>query len=110
MTGAIRVLVADDHIPTRTGVRLALENRGFEVCAEAGDAAEAIEAATRAYELAWCDGPPFAYHWGLQAAKAHLQALGAPEPPMPPFDESNYEPMPEVEIDPPDAPEDEEPA
>ena len=45
MTGAIRVLVADDHIPTRTGVRLALENRGFEVCAEAGDAAEAIEAA-----------------------------------------------------------------
>ena len=48
----------------------------------------------------WCDGPPFAYHWGLEKAKAHLAALGAPEPVLPPFDESKYEPMPEIEIDP----------
>jgi RNA polymerase sigma factor (sigma-70 family) len=47
VTESIRVLVADDHIPTRTGVRLALEGHGFEVCAEAGGALEAIEAAER---------------------------------------------------------------
>jgi tetratricopeptide (TPR) repeat protein len=67
-----------------------------------GNHSAAIDAATKAYRLAWCDGPPFAYHWGLIAAQKHLQELGAPEPAMPPFDESRFEPMPEVEIDPPD--------
>ena len=67
-----------------------------------GNTAKAIEAATKAYRLAWCDGPPFAYHWGLEKAKQHLKELGAPEPEMPPFDESKFEPMPEVEIDPED--------
>jgi tetratricopeptide (TPR) repeat protein len=69
---------------------------------DAGNTIAAIEAATEAYRLAWCDGPPFAYHWGLEKARAHLTALGAPEPEMPPFDESRHEPMPEVEINPPD--------
>lgn len=69
---------------------------------DAGNLDKAIEAATDAYRLAWCDGPPFAYHWGLIAAKKHLHELGAPEPEMPPFDESKFEPMPEVEIDPDD--------
>jgi tetratricopeptide (TPR) repeat protein len=70
---------------------------------DAGEAEAAIKAATSAYRLAWCDGPPFAYHWGLEAARAHLAALGAPEPTdLPPYDESRYEPMPEVEINPPD--------
>ena len=41
------VLVADDHPPTRAGVRLALESGGFSVCAEVGDAAAAVEAAVR---------------------------------------------------------------
>jgi DNA-binding NarL/FixJ family response regulator len=41
----IRVLVADDHAPIRAGVRRALEGRGFVVCAEAGDATSAVEAA-----------------------------------------------------------------
>ena len=41
------VLVADDHPPTRAGVRLALENGGFSVCAEVGGAAAAVEAAVR---------------------------------------------------------------
>jgi tetratricopeptide (TPR) repeat protein len=67
-----------------------------------GNTNAAIEAATKAYRLAWCDGPPFAYHWGLEKAKQHLKELGAPEPEMPPFDESKFEPMPEVEIDPED--------
>jgi len=67
---------------------------------DAGNATAAIRAATEAYTKAWCDGPPFAYHWGLEKAKAHLAALGAPEPALPPFEESKYEPMPEIEIDP----------
>ena len=62
----------------------------------------AITAATKAYETAWCDGPPYAYHWGLQKAKIHLNALGVPEPTLPPFDESTFEPLPEVEINPKD--------
>jgi hypothetical protein len=67
-----------------------------------GNKPAAIDAATKAYKAAWCDGPPYAYHWGLQKAKAHLAALGAPEPDMPPFDESKFEPLPEVEINPKD--------
>ncbi|HMG75517.1 MAG TPA: hypothetical protein VK582_18610 [Pyrinomonadaceae bacterium] len=67
-----------------------------------GNTEAAIEAATKAYRLAWCNGPPFAYHWGLEKAKQHLKELGAPVPEMPPFDESKFEPMPEVEIDPDD--------
>jgi len=70
---------------------------------DAGNREAAVEAATKAYRLAWCDGPSFAYHWGLEAARAHLKALGAPEPTdLPPYDESKYEPMPEIEINPPD--------
>jgi DNA-binding NarL/FixJ family response regulator len=42
-----RVLIADDHPPTRAGVRVALERDGFVVCAEAADAMEAIDAALR---------------------------------------------------------------
>ena len=69
---------------------------------DAGDRAAAVEAATKAYRLAWCDGEPYAYHWGLVATRKHLAELGAAEPSMPPFDESKYEPMPEVEINPDD--------
>ncbi len=67
-----------------------------------GDKPAAIDAATKAYKAAWCDGPPYAYHWGLVKAKAHLKALGAPEPKLPPFDESKFPPLPEVEINPKD--------
>jgi tetratricopeptide (TPR) repeat protein len=58
----------------------------------------AIAAATVAYRLAWCDGPPFAYDYGLRTARAHLRALGAPEPEMPPYDASRHEPIEEVGI------------
>jgi len=69
---------------------------------DAGNTPLAIEAATQAYRLAWCDGPPYAYHWGLEAARKHLRELGAPEPQLPPFDPSKFEPMPDVEINPKD--------
>ena len=37
-----KVLIADDHPPTRAGVRATLEAAGFEVCCEVGDAPSAI--------------------------------------------------------------------
>jgi DNA-binding NarL/FixJ family response regulator len=44
----LRVLIADDHAPTRDDVRRALEGDArFEVCAEAADAAWAVQAALR---------------------------------------------------------------
>jgi hypothetical protein len=67
---------------------------------DAGNTDDAIKAATKAYQLAWCDGPPYAYHWGLEKAKKHLKELDAPFPDMPEFDKSKFEPRPEVEIDP----------
>jgi len=69
--------------------------------AEGGKSA-AINAATKAYNAAWCDGPPHAYYWGLEKARAHLRALGAPEPKLLPFDESKFAPLLEVEINPKD--------
>lgn len=65
---------------------------------DAGNLAAAVTAASAAYRLAWCDGPPFAYHRGLQTAKAHLSALSVPELILPPFDASKHEPMPDIEI------------
>jgi tetratricopeptide (TPR) repeat protein len=63
----------------------------------------AIAAATAACRLAWCDGPPFAYDYGLRTARAHLHALGAPEPDMPPYDASKHEPIEEIPIEPDEA-------
>jgi len=45
MSDRLRVLIADDHPPTRAGVRMALERGGCEVCAEAASAGEAVKAA-----------------------------------------------------------------
>lgn len=43
MTGTIRVLVADDHMIVRTGIRHVLESEpGFEVVGEAANASEAV--------------------------------------------------------------------
>ena len=48
MSRPVRVLLADDHVPTRDDIRRALEaDERFVVCAEAGDAPVAIEAAVR---------------------------------------------------------------
>jgi len=45
---SLRVLVAEDHAPTRTDVRRVLDHdERFEICAEAADAAGAVQAAIR---------------------------------------------------------------
>jgi len=103
---AAREFLGDVWEPAERGPYPLFQGDAFNVLAQIerdeGNTAAAIEAATKAYRLAWCDGPPFAYHWGLEKAKQHLKELGAPEPLMAPFDESKFEPMPEVEIDPDD--------
>ena len=47
MTGEphVRIVIADDHVPTRRGVRASLEDAGFDVCGEAGTAAGAVRSA-----------------------------------------------------------------
>ncbi|HEX4397069.1 MAG TPA: DUF4062 domain-containing protein [Trebonia sp.] len=59
-----------------------------------GDRAAAASAAVEAYRLAWCDGPPFCYEWGIRQARQNLAAVGEPEP----ADLPAYEPieMPEL--------------
>lgn len=48
MTRPIRILLADDHAPLRADLRTVLEgSASFAVCAEASDAAGAIDAAVR---------------------------------------------------------------
>ena len=47
MNGPHRVLLADDHLGVRTGTRMALEEGGFVVCAEAVDGPTAVAAALR---------------------------------------------------------------
>jgi tetratricopeptide (TPR) repeat protein len=74
----------------------------FNVLAEAelaaGNRAAAVEAASNAFRASWCDGAPFGYGFGLAKARALLGALHAPEPELPPFDPSHFEPIPPVEI------------
>jgi DNA-binding NarL/FixJ family response regulator len=45
VTRTYRVLVADDHLGVRAGTRLALEEAGFLVCAEAADRETAVQLA-----------------------------------------------------------------
>lgn len=47
MSRPLRVVIADDHPPTRMGVRLALEGHGFVVRAEEASGPAAVEAAVR---------------------------------------------------------------
>ncbi len=101
---AARELLEDVWEAAERGPYPVLGADAFNVLAnverDAGDYAGAVKAAGSAYRLAWCDGPPFAYHWGLAAARQHLRGLGAPEPRMPPFRAADFEPMSELEIDP----------
>jgi DNA-binding NarL/FixJ family response regulator len=70
----VRVLIADDHGPTRSEVRETLEDAGVRVVAEAADAASAVEAALRETpDLCLLDiSMP---HDGLAAARTITQQL-----------------------------------
>jgi tetratricopeptide (TPR) repeat protein len=105
-TKAARELLEDVWEPAEHGPYPLYHADAFNVLAlverDAGHQDAAIAAATAACRLAWCDGPPFAYHWGLEAARRHLAAWGASEPTdLDPFDEARHGPMPDIAIDPP---------
>ncbi|ARN73367.1 tetratricopeptide repeat-containing protein kinase family protein [Oceanicoccus sagamiensis] len=73
-----------------------------EVEDSCGNTEAAIKAAQTAYQLAWCDGPPYAYQRGLDDAKAKIESLGGAVPTMPDYDDSKFEPVPDVLINPQD--------
>jgi two-component system, NarL family, nitrate/nitrite response regulator NarL len=74
-TARLRVLIADDHAPTRTTLRRDLEEGGIDVCAEAQTGTQAVDAALQArpdlclIDIHMPDGG------GIAAAKAIRQAL-----------------------------------
>ena len=45
MSETIRIVIADDHAPTRAGIRAVLEEDGFAVCGEAASADAAVDLA-----------------------------------------------------------------
>jgi tetratricopeptide (TPR) repeat protein len=78
-------------VAERSEYRLALadiHNFLAQVAFEGHRMQEAHGHARSAYRLAWCDGPPFAYHRGLHTARRRLSELGAPEPDLAPFDKT----------------------
>jgi hypothetical protein len=70
---------------------------------DAGNREGAIQAARQAYRLSWCDGPPFAYQWGLDVARAHLTALDdtAVGVDLIVYEDSHLESAPQVESESP---------
>jgi tetratricopeptide (TPR) repeat protein len=63
--------------------------------------AEAVASARTAYQLAWCDGPPYVYRRFLQEAGGLLLDLDEPLPTgLPRYDPARYESV-DLEIDPP---------
>jgi hypothetical protein len=64
-----------------------------------GDRAKALEYVTRGYRQAWADGMPYVSWQDLQRCRAVFEALGEPEPQLPPFDRSKATPLPfEAEV------------
>jgi hypothetical protein len=98
--------------PVKRGPYPLLEADALNILAQVerdeGHRDAAIAAAKGAFELAWCDGPPYAYYFGLTNAKQLLVELGAQnaiaifEAELTSFDESNFETMTEVELNPKD--------
>ncbi len=65
-----------------------------ELFLELGETESARKHIGPAYKRAWADGPPYVYGWQLQRCRKVLEALGDPEPQLPPFDASKYPPFP----------------
>ena len=97
-----RRLLEDVWLRVELGPYPLIHADAFNVLAEietnCGDIPAAIAAATRAYELAWCDGPPYSYQQGLAASERCLRSFEAAIPTLLPFDPVRFPPMPEVDV------------
>lgn len=60
-------------------------NKLAQIEAALGNSGAAKDAADAAYRHSWCDGPPYAYDWGLKNARTQLDALGVKYPAIAPF-------------------------
>ena len=58
-----------------------------------GERDKARHHAQEGYKLYWADGPPYAFHWELEACRAVLRELGEPDPPMRPYDPATIAPI-----------------
>lgn len=80
-TKPVRVLIADDHAPTRDDVRRALDHdERFQVCATAADAAQAVQAAVlKRPDLCLLDirmpGSGLASAWEITARLPHAKIV-----------------------------------
>jgi tetratricopeptide (TPR) repeat protein len=65
-----------------------------------GHISAASEAAVAAYNLAWCDGPPYVYYSAFRQSLRHLNELSVPEPYL--LQQSAWPSLPDVDLDPDD--------
>jgi hypothetical protein len=72
-----------------------IELAAAEACQILGDREAAGRFIEPAYQRAWADGPPYAYFFELERARAVLAALGLPEPARPSFDPTHVLPLPD---------------
>jgi tetratricopeptide (TPR) repeat protein len=71
-----------------------------EIKRDKGHRASAVEAASSAYHLAWCDGLPYADIWQLRKAEALLVSLDEQTPAgLTLCRESDHEPMPVIYLE-----------
>jgi tetratricopeptide (TPR) repeat protein len=96
---AARALLKDLQDAAERGPYQLYQADGMNVLAEIernqGNRDAAIAAATAAFRLAWCDGPTFAYRYGLENARTHLAAVHVDEPtdlPPSPADSDDWKP------------------
>ena len=74
MRAPVRVVLADDHAPTRAGVRLALEQAEFEIVAEAATGPDAVRGAL-AHRPDVCLLDIYMPGGGIEAAGEIMEAL-----------------------------------
>lgn len=95
-----RELLAEVWEPVERGPFVLLHADATNVLAEIEstvDKPKAVEAAETAFRLAWCDGPPFTYYWGLSKSHDLLQSLNVADPKMPSFAEKEDPTMKEID-------------
>ncbi len=103
----IRQMLEDVWEPADRGPYRLLHAEAYRVLAALEDGLnmpDALQPVAQAlYYLSWCDGEPYAYQRGLEAAKAYYQTLNLPTPTdLPPYNEEEFGVYLPVEINPED--------